>query len=172
MTKYTVKAFAATGKNDPKFGAEYKVVFNEDAREVTLSRKSPVVEGQEENGEIVAGKYGAYFKKDPFVPSQTAANTGAASAGTPAAQPAPKYVPFKKTDNSDGMRQGMCINNAANFVNSLDAPNMDDKEWAKMVHAYATALYRLGDLNAEEEVEEQYEKVDQTMTETLKAIGM
>lgn len=53
-------------------------------------------------------------------------------------------------DNSDGMRQGMCINNAANYVahNHTDADRamLNSDEWAKLVWNYANDLYLLGDL--------------------------
>jgi len=63
----------------------------------------------------------------------------------------PVWTP--KKDNSDGMRQGMCINNAANYVNSLEFPQaLTDREWASLVHSYATALYILGDLKEAEEI--------------------
>lgn len=140
--QYTVRQATATGKSDATYGDEYIVHFEGDAREVKLSRKQPVVAGQVENGTIVDGKYGAYFKKDPFVPGQKA--TGA---------PAPSSVPSKPAykDNSDGQRQGMCLNNAANFVAAQHPsdPNripLNYTEWANEVHAYASALYALGDL--------------------------
>lgn len=55
----------------------------------------------------------------------------------------------RNDDRADGMRQGMCINNAANYVNALGISDISDKEWAKMVYDYAKALYVLGDLNVE-----------------------
>lgn len=148
--KYTVRQATATGKVDPKFGTEYIVHFNEDEREVKMSRQKPVEVGQEENGTIVNSKYGAYFKKDPFVP-QAPASPASDSTPQPTGAPARSYVPRK--DNSDGMRQGMCINNAANYVNSLEFPKaLTDREWAELVHSYATALYVLGDLKEADEI--------------------
>lgn len=52
-------------------------------------------------------------------------------------------------DNSDGQRQGMCINNAANFVNSMVSADIQAHEWAEMVHSFATELYKLGDLDGQ-----------------------
>lgn len=56
-------------------------------------------------------------------------------------------------DNSDGQRQGMCFNNAANYVskNLIESGKalMPD-EWAAKVHEYANALYKLGDLRSSE----------------------
>ena len=68
-------------------------------------------------------------------------------------------------DNSEGMRQGMCINNAANLVNALvalDPTSMTTEQWAKDVHAYASALYRLGDLVQNETVPAKDVVVDPT----------
>lgn len=135
MSKYTVKQVKPTGKEDATYGTEYHVQFNEDDRVVTVSRKTEVTVGQEFNGEIKDGKFGAYFKKDPFVPASSAASTSK-----------PSFTPRK--DNSEGMKMGMCINNAANFVNAIATPEMTDTDWANMIHAYASALYTLGDLVA------------------------
>lgn len=161
MSKYTVKAFAPTGKTDPKFGTEFRVVFNEDAREVSLSRKNPVEVGQEENGTIVDGKYGAYFKIDPFVQG---AESSAPAGTAPVEQ---KYVPFKKTDNSDGMRKGMAINNASAFVLATLTEELTPEAWATKVTSYARALYLVSEL---EEPEVDVENVD--MKKTLAALGM
>lgn len=59
---------------------------------------------------------------------------------------------FKKAqdDRGDGMRQGMCINNAANYVNSQNL-TLGEGEWATMVYGYANALYALGDLKVSED---------------------
>lgn len=50
-------------------------------------------------------------------------------------------------DNSDGQRQGMCINNAANYINTNNTKELSAVEWAKIVHSYASELYNLGDIN-------------------------
>ena len=65
-------------------------------------------------------------------------------------------------DNSDGMRQGMCFNNATLFVNMMVAdekskPSPD--EWAELVFAHAQALYMKGDLKAEQKTEAPVDKV-------------
>lgn len=52
-------------------------------------------------------------------------------------------------DNSDGQRQGMCINNANAYV-VANNKNLSAKEWAQLTHSYAQALYSLGDLTKEE----------------------
>lgn len=51
-------------------------------------------------------------------------------------------------DNSDGQRQGMCINNAANYINS-QSKDYTPVEWADRVWRYANTLYGLGDLKKE-----------------------
>jgi hypothetical protein len=142
MGTYTIRQATPTGKNDPTYGAEYIVHFNEDEREVKMSRKQPVTVGQTEDGTIVDGKYGAYFKKAPYNPNRAQAPAAAA--------PAPR-TPYKRTDNSDGQRQGMCLNNAANYVNAKSSGQepVDFDTWAKTVFAYAQALYSLGNLSAE-----------------------
>lgn len=62
-------------------------------------------------------------------------------------------------DNSDGQRQGMCINNAANFVNaSEDRKDLTPVMWAERVWRYANALYALGDLT-----KDQGEKLDEVV---------
>lgn len=54
-------------------------------------------------------------------------------------------------DNSDGQRQGMCINNAATFITSQNTENtMTPAEWAEMVYEFASALYQKGELKAAE----------------------
>lgn len=140
MSKYTVKQVKPTGKVDEKFGTEYHVQFNEDDRVVKVSRKTEVTVGQEFDGEIKDNSYGAYFKSAPRDFTATAGS--AAPAGT-------RRAPFVRKDNSDGMRQGMCINNAANFVNALSFADMTADAWATMVYDYANALYAKGDLTGE-----------------------
>lgn len=60
---------------------------------------------------------------------------------------------FQKGGNSDGMRQGMCINNASAYVNATTGEEkfVNPTEWAKAVFAYANALYALGDLGQKQE---------------------
>jgi hypothetical protein len=158
MTKYTIKDATPTGKTDPTYGIEFIVHFNEDTREVKVSKKEPVSIGQEFNGNIVAGKYGCYFKKDPFVP------------GAPASTPTPSAAPAGNGSSSgsynpDGQRQGMCFNNAANLVNAAYAEvgiAADEHDWAANIHRYASALYVLGDLKQDTD-----EAIDLTGVEDL-----
>lgn len=133
--KYTVDKAMPTGEDHPKFGTEYVVKFNESEQSFKLWYQSEPQPGKVQWGTI----NGTKFKKERK-PEDTSA---------------PQSFSKKSTykDNSDGQRQGMCVNNAANYVNAaaLDSGQpVDAKTWAKMVHQYATALYRLGDLKQAE----------------------
>lgn len=143
MPIYTVKDVKPTGKDDPNFGVEYFVQFNEDPRTVTVNRKNPVNVGDSWDGTITESKWGTKFKKAPFVPGNPSPvpAASAASAGSPPVKPVYK-------DNSDGQRQGMTINNAANYV-AANHKELSPAEWAKVTHSYASELYRLGDLSNE-----------------------
>jgi hypothetical protein len=164
MSTYTVKNATATGIVDPKFGTEYLVQFNEDARTVKMSRKDPVQVGQQENGEIKESKYGAYFKKEStWQPNQNSSGSASSVSATAPSNAKPAY-----RDNSDGMRQGMCINNAANWVNeTTKGIDVSPREWAQLVHEHANELYRLGDLTAEAPVDESNQEIPATVAATF-----
>lgn len=139
MPSFTVKNAMTTGKSSPTYGTEYYVQVNEMEDTVPLWLKKAPQPGDPLELENVNGKWKKVKKE--WNPSQSAPTTAA-----PARSP---RTPYK--DNSDGMRQGMCINNAANYVNALEFPKaLTDREWATLVHDYATALYALGDLKAPE----------------------
>lgn len=159
MGTYTVKQATATGKVTAKFGTEYIVHFNEDEREVKMSRQKPVEVGQEEHGTIVDSRYGAYFKKDPY-------NPDLAKTADPVKK---QWAPMRK-DNSDGMRQGMCMNNAANYVNSLDTGPLTPKDWAKAVYSFATELYELGDLGYKDAPEDIKSQLETPLSEAPKSV--
>ena len=144
--KYTVQTAMPTGQQSPQFGTEFHVKFAESEQTFKLWYKNPPTQGQEVYGTIDGWK----FKKEKkeWNPSS---NSAPAAQGAPSTQGTSSGF-TRSRDNSDGQRQGMCINNAAAFVNN-NAPNgIEAKDWAKMVHAYATALYRLGDLTKEDVV--------------------
>jgi hypothetical protein len=89
------------------------------------------------------------FPTDKF---KAASKQQAGFAATPPPQPSNVAYNPKPAykDNSDGQRQGMCFNNAANYVNSRkDSDNYTAEQWAEWVHKYANALYKLGDLGGE-----------------------
>jgi hypothetical protein len=139
MSTFTVKSVMPTGKTHATYGTEFYVQFNEVEQAFPLWFKSAPEIGTTVDGEINGGKF-KKIKKE-YTPEAPATTSSAA----PAAR-----TPYK--DNSDGMRQGMCINNAANYVNSLEFPKaLTDVEWATTVFSYANALYRLGDLTKAQE---------------------
>jgi hypothetical protein len=135
MSTFTVKSTMPTGKANEKFGKEFYVQFDESEQAFPLWFKEAPAVGKEIDGEIKDGK----FKKIRKEWNPNASNDGDKT-------PAPARIPYK--DNSDGMRQGMCFNNAANFVNTLVfEKTLTDREWADLTFAYAQALYLKGDLN-------------------------
>ena len=138
MSTFTVKSTMPTGKANKKFGKEFYVQFNETEQAFPLWFKEAPAVGKEIDGEITNGKFKKIRKE--WKPQEDGGNSQ--SGGSPA----PSRPVYK--DNSDGMRQGMCFNNAANFVNTLVfEKTLTDREWADLVFAYAQALYIKGDLN-------------------------
>lgn len=135
IEKYTVQTSMPSGKTHQQYGTEYVVKFVENEGTFKLWYKTQPEPGFVQEGTIDGWKF-TKAKKEYTPPSG-----GAGSASAPAPYKKPAYK-----DNSDGMRQGMCINNAANFVNALAVPEMDAVAWATMVHTYANELYALGDL--------------------------
>lgn len=150
MSKYTIKSVMPTGKNHATYGTEFYVQFNEVEQAFPLWFKTPPEVGSEVEGDIADGKFKKAKKE--WKPS----NEGGSSASQGGSSHS--RAPYK--DNSDGMRQGMCINNAANYVNSLEFPKaLTDSEWATTVFSYANALYRLGDLTKAPEGSQDVENV-------------
>ena len=142
MSTFTVKSVMPTGKNHATYGVEFYVQFEEVEQAFPLWFKEAPEVGKTIDGEINGGKF-KKIKKE-FTPQAEAAPS---TQGGAKSSPRPPYK-----DNSDGMRQGMCINNAANYVNGLEFENaLTDAEWAKTVFSYANALYRLGDLTKAQE---------------------
>ena len=157
MSTFTVKSTMPTGKANEKFGKEFYVQFNETEQAFPLWFKEAPAVGKEIDGEIKDGK----FKKIRKEWNPNASNDGDKT-------PAPARTPYK--DNSDGMRQGMCFNNAANFVNTLVfEKTLTDREWADLTFAYAQALYLKGDLNVPVEGSQE-EVVEKDPVETVKEV--
>lgn len=134
--KYHIQKVIPTGKKEIMFGKpteEFHVKFAENEGTFKLWYQKPPVEGQEQWGVIDGWK----FKKEKAPePPQTSTDSG-------------EFVPRKTRsvldkERSDGMRQGMCINNAAEYVKQIE--KLDPKEWAATVHAYAQELYLVSDL--------------------------
>ena len=145
MSKYTINTVMATGKVDNTYGSEYHVKFAESPDTFKLWYQKEPQQGQVQYGEIDGSK----FKKQKPPQQQTDGGT---------------FVPKKtrsviEAEKSDGQRQGMCFNNAANFVNgTLNSTGevVSPEQWAKMVFTHAKALYSLGDLTKDvPETEEQ-----------------
>lgn len=148
MEKYTIQTAIPTGKSSPMYGTEFHVKFAENEGTFKLWYKTPPTEGQVQEGTIDGWK----FKK---AKKEWNGNEGGGSA-TPDAEPVQSKPAYQKPaykDNSDGMRQGMCFNNAANYVNALTL-ELTEEDWAKTVYGYANALYLLGDLGKEKPVQE------------------
>jgi hypothetical protein len=163
MSTFTIKSVMPTGKTSQTYGTEYYTQFSEHEQPFPLWFKKEPEVGTTLEGEVVNGKFKKTKKEWN---SQTQQSPRAATQSAPSAKPAYK-------DNSDGMRQGMCINNAANYVNGLEFEKaLTDVEWARTVFSYANALYRLGDLTKtpEDSQEAPAENVDQTPLESVQAV--
>jgi hypothetical protein len=123
---YTVQNAMKSGKKSDTYGEEYYVKFIESEQTFPLwFKKDPT--GQKINGEINGGK----FKKDKTPPPEEKSTSAPTNRG--------RY-------DSDGQRQGMCLNNAANYVNEHSSKIELPDVWAKTVWQYGNALYLLGDL--------------------------
>lgn len=138
MADYKVTAVSQTVKDwTGSYGAmkTYKLMLDGREAPVELNKKAespaPTV-GQSLSGTITTDpKFGDKIKIE--------STFGQRSAGP-------------RPDNSDGQRQGMCINNAANYLVAIHDPKagpLTAEEWAEMVNGYATALYAVSDLKAE-----------------------
>lgn len=129
---YTVEKWEKANEPEhPQYGQKYHVKFAEEAQSVEVSRKTEPVIGEVLDGTITNGR----FKKTPkpYTPGS----------------PQQRYDGPKRHDNSDGMRQGMCINNASEYVRSMTESTgkiLEPAQWATVVHGYANELYKLGDL--------------------------
>jgi hypothetical protein len=90
--QYTIKNVTASGKEDPKFGIEYLVNFNEDSRTVRMNRKYPPRIGSVLIGEVLESRYGAYFKRDPeaSTPTQSTLPTTSPTTSTPKSSSSPR----------------------------------------------------------------------------------
>ena len=144
MTAYKVAAVKPSGKDDPKFGTEFYVKLDNDDVARLWFKNAPEV-GQELD--LEKGPKGYKKVKKEWNPSNTSSQSSEKSS---ASYGKPSRAPFK--DNSQGMRIGMTVNNAANYVNSLDIRDNDGNakiltpdEWATTVASYAIELYHATD---------------------------
>jgi hypothetical protein len=118
MSTFTVKSVMSTGKTHATYGTEFYVQFNEVEQAFPLWFKSAPEIGTAIDGEINGGK----FKK---IKKEYTPNTEAPAASTQGGASSSPAKPAYK-DNSDGMRQGMCFNNAANYVATLRVQDRPD----------------------------------------------
>lgn len=135
---YTVQNVMPTGKSHATYGTEYYVKFVESEDTFTLWFKTVPKAGDKIDGTINGNKFTK--KKKEFVSGQTKTGT-----------PAKRTYGAIQADRGDGMRQGMCFNNAAQYVSDHSSAIENPEVWAKTVFTYAKALYDLGDLNQESE---------------------
>jgi hypothetical protein len=141
----------ASGRKLRKVWHQYHVKFNESEETFQLWFKKQPEQGQVIRGEIKDGKFTKEKKQW----------NGSSESG----QPYKKPYGAVEADKADGQRQGMCFNNAAAQVASLQsiqgkvlAPDV----WANAVHEYAQALYATGNLKAPETTEEGLPIIDVT----------
>ena len=134
MATYTINTALPAGETHDTYGTKYVVKLAELPETFEMWFKKEPAQGDKIDGSVENGR----FKKE----KKSWGGTGTSSTNT-----------FKKpfvpqTDKSDGMRQGMCMNNAAAYVQVNATTPLTAVEWAEAVYKYATALYSKGDLKA------------------------
>ena len=140
--KYTIQTVIPTGKSDPMYGTEFHVKFAENEGTFKLWYKTPPTEGQVQEGDIDGWK----FKKAKKEWDGNSGGGASSASAPPSTTSKPAYQPRVYKDNSDGMRKGMAINNAATYVNAVSPEPLAPKDWAKAVTAYAKELYVVSEL--------------------------
>lgn len=138
---YTIQQTMPTGKSHEKFGSEYQVKFVESEQTFALWFKKEPQPNDTIDGEINGNRFKKVRKE--WNPDQKPA------------------APAKQYNNSreDGMRQGMAINNAAQYVAAISPEPLKPSEWARAVSQYARALYDASDLNAQPEASQDVKSV-------------
>lgn len=147
MADFTVKQVQPSGKTHDTFGTEYWVKLDNGEAAKLWFKKAP------QPGEILdLEKSGNNYKKVKKEWNQKTSSSQPSTQNSSSSKKSSKT--FK--DNSLGMRIGMVINNAANYVNSLDIRDdagepriLNDREWAETVASYARALFPLSNLEDE-----------------------
>lgn len=128
MAKLTVQ-FLETKGQDPRGNYKNYVKFTEEAETVYWATKTIPVVGDVVEGTIEQGQYGPKFKR-----AWNSDNLGG-------------VAPRVDKSREDGMRQGMCFNNASQYVlKASEGKTLSPEQWARAVYVYATALYALGDI--------------------------
>jgi len=134
--QFQIQNVMPTGKTHNTYGTEYYVKFVESEDTFKLWFKTPPKEGDKIEGHID----GSNFKK---------AKKTFTSGQTDSGRPAKRTYGAVEADKQDGQRQGMCFNNAAQYVTDHSSSIVEPDVWAQTVWKYAKALYDLGDLNKE-----------------------
>lgn len=93
------------------------------------------------------GKPYRVFKREQQDQAMGATNGYGAQARSAATQSQGPKGSSPLDSRGDGMRQGMCINNATLLINQFATEAITPERWAEGVFKYAQALYNKGDLN-------------------------
>ncbi|CAB4182619.1 hypothetical protein UFOVP1439_32 [uncultured Caudovirales phage] len=168
MEKYTIQTVMPTGQVSPMYGTEFHVKFAENEGTFKLWYKTAPAEGQVQEGTIDGWKFKKAKKEWDSNASSNAGGAGSASAQSSTTSTGNKYQKPTYKDNSDGMRKGMAINNAATYVNLISPEPLAPKDWAKAVTAYARELYLVSELDTEMPAEEPVKEV--LVTEVPKSV--
>jgi len=156
---FTIKSLMPTGKTSQTYGTEYYTQFSEHEQPFPLWFKKEPEIGTTIEGEVVNGKFKKAKKE--WKPQESLSEKSSSPA-----TPAVGRAPYK--DNSLGMRIGMCINNAAAYVNTLEFPKaLTDREWAETVVSYGKALFRLSD---DSNFTQQEQAAEPTTLENVQAV--
>lgn len=166
MDKYTIQTVMPTGQVSPMYGTEFHVKFAENEGTFKLWYKTAPTEGQVQEGTIDGWKFKKAKKEWDGNSGNVSSNAGGAGSASvpPSTTGTTKYQKPAYKDNSDGMRKGMAINNAATYVNLISPEPLAPKDWAKAVTAYARELYLVSELDSEA-VEADKEAVRQVVEE-------
>lgn len=127
---YTITNVIPSGESHETYGDKYHIKFAESPETFELWFKKKPEEGSTVDGTIDGRKFKK--EKQSYNSSRGAKKT---------------YGAVEK-DKQDGMRQGMCFNNATHYVTEISTKPLTPVEWADAVFKYATALYSKGDLKA------------------------
>lgn len=145
--EYTISNIMPAGETHDMYGTKYLVKFAEEADTFELWFKKTPNEGDKIPGSIQDGR----FKKDKPAFGSKPAYTGPQKSG---------FSPAERAKSADGQHQGMCYNNAAQYVNAKATNLLPPVEWADAVYKYAQALYAKGDLTTVTEPENQQSALD------------
>lgn len=146
MSEFTITTSIETGKVDPEWGNEYIIKIAESSDSFKINSKTKPEDGSKIYGTIEQGKWGPWFKRGKNPNAKPYVNTKDSRGNE-----APRSFGAQQADKSDGMRQGMCMNNAAAYVAAIsEGKDLNPRQWSDAVYAYACALYSKGDLKVVE----------------------